>query len=101
MEQKTFFTTLKDFIIKFWYVFPILYALFAFALILMINMNSLPAVIEDSVGILLLIVACQQEMVAVHHLSCGFYCVRWSLRLLSHICRHVSSYHIRQGSSDT
>ena len=55
MERKSFFTTLKDFIIKFWYVFPILYALFAFALILMINMNSLPAVIEDSVGILLLI----------------------------------------------
>ena len=55
MERKSFFTTLKDFIIKFWFVFPILYALFAFALILMINMNSLPAVIEDSVGILLLI----------------------------------------------
>lgn len=55
MERKSFFTTLKDVIIKFWYVFPILYALFAFALILMINMNSLPAVIEDSVGILLLI----------------------------------------------
>ena len=55
MERKSFFTALKDVIIKFWYVFPILYALFAFALILMINMNSLPAVIEDSVGILLLI----------------------------------------------
>ena len=55
MERKSFFTTLKDVIIKFWYVFPILYALFAFALILMINMNSLPAVIENSVGILLLI----------------------------------------------
>ena len=55
MERKTFFTTLKDFIIKFWFVFPILYALFAFALILMINMNSLPAVIGNSVGILLLI----------------------------------------------
>ena len=55
MERKSFFTALKDVIFKFWYVFPILYALFAFALILMINMNSLPAVIENSVGILLLI----------------------------------------------
>ena len=55
MEQKSFFSTLKDVIIKFWFVFPILYALFAFVLILLINMNSLPAVIENSVGILLLI----------------------------------------------
>ena len=55
MEQKSFFSTLKDVIIKFWYVLPILYALFAFVLILMINMNSLPAVIENAVGILLLI----------------------------------------------
>ena len=55
MERKSFFSTLKDVIIKFWYVLPILYALFAFVLILLINMNSLPAVIENTVSILLLI----------------------------------------------
>ena len=55
MQQKSFFSTLKDVIIKFWYVFPILYALFAFVLILLINMNSLTAVIENTVSILLLI----------------------------------------------